>query len=124
MEEGNTDASSIMEEQSILQLRLSDVRDAVNRVKNGYQSYYGPASTNSTGCLIAAKTPNKADKTGWVKCKVGGGRKEYYIHHLALVNSKRGDELRGASSKESKFRICATTELASSPTISWWKMLK
>lgn len=95
-----------VEEQSILRLELSDVRDAINRMKAGYGKYFVPATTNSTGCLLATKTPNKGEKTGWVKCKVGGQRTEYYIHHLALIVANRQDELRGLIDGKQVSHLC------------------
>lgn len=94
------------QEQPILSLSRERVRAALDRVKNGYQSYYGPATTNSIGCLLAEKQPNKGKEEGWVKCKVTGSRTEYYIHHLALVDAGRADDLKGLLNGKQVSHLC------------------
>src|SRR5690606_421699 len=79
---------------------------AMNRIEYGYGRYYGPATTNSIGCLLATKTPNKGENTGWVKCKVGGQRMEYYVHHLTLIVAGRKDELRGFVEGKQASHLC------------------
>ena len=63
---------------------------AVRQMTDGYGSggcKVPPASTNSTGCLLASKTRHRDG--GYVKMKLPGlsDRQEYYIHHLAIVAS-------------------------------------
>ena len=106
MEEGSSTASKVEKQKNILNLDPADVSEALNRVEEGYKSYYGPASSNSIGCLLANKASNKPFRAGWVKCKVGGQRKEYYVHHLALIPAGRGGELRGLLKKKQVSHLC------------------
>jgi len=95
-----------IEDPSIFSLEDSDVKDAISRIKKGYQNYYGPAKTNSIGCFLAQKTPNKGKDSGWIKCKVGGRKTEYYIHHLSLLTSDRGNELKGVKDGQQVSHLC------------------
>lgn len=69
------------DENPIFQLNKEDIKAALNRVRKGYQSYYGPAISNSIGCILATKTPNKGKEEGWVKCKVG----EEYVRNTTFT---------------------------------------
>jgi len=94
------------EDQPILNLKSDDVSEALLRIQNGYKSYYGPATTNETGCLLAGKMGNKGRDEGWPKCKVGGSRAEFYVHHLALIAAGRKDELRGLNNGKQVSHLC------------------
>lgn len=98
--------TTTVQELAILKLKVPEVQHALNRIRNGYPPYFGGAVYNSTGCLLAAKTPNKGEKAGWVKCKVGGQRTEYYIHHLALIAANRQQDLQGVSEGKQVSHLC------------------
>ncbi len=91
---------------SLLLLEEKEVQAAIQRLTNGYSYYYGPATSNSCACLLASKQPNKGPEAGWVKCKVGGSKKEYYIHHLALLNANRKIELQGLLQGKQVSHLC------------------
>lgn len=103
-------------EKDIFSLSKEDIEAALDRIRNGYTPYYGPATTNSLSCVLAAKTPNKSPKKklateeniaqGWVKCKVGGQRTEYYVHHLALIAAGRKEELLKKSKDDHVSHLC------------------
>ena len=69
----------------IFSLRWKDIDAALRRLSGGYSPYYKAKSTNAQGCWIANKMHNGH---GYVKLKVaGGGRREFYAHHLALIHA-------------------------------------
>lgn len=86
---------------NILNLPKKEVKKALSRMKNGFtrgnKVVFPKAERLPTGCLLCQKKGNKstADRSrGWIKCKVGSSSKrEYYIHHLALLAADRGAEL-------------------------------
>ena len=87
----------------LLKLNKRDVQDVIRRLDTGYRPYYGPSKTNSIGCKLAQKQPNKGKDSGWVKCKLSGQKPEYYIHHLALIAADRSSELENI--KEEKKQV-------------------
>jgi len=98
---------------SILDLEYNLVQQAINRVKTGIDPYFGPYQTNSTKCWLAMKTKNKKSGTkGYCKIKVGGlkkgggGRAEYYVHHLILILHNRKDELRQLADGKQVSHLC------------------
>jgi len=103
MEEKLPFTSNMENGRDIFSLSKEDIEAALDRLRKGFPSFYGPATTNSLSCVLAAKTPNKSPKKrpateetiahGWVRCKVGGQKPEYYAHHLALIVAGRKEEL-------------------------------
>ncbi len=75
----------------IFTLSQGSVVKALTRLRSG-TGYFKAATTNEIGCHIAEKATNKTFKIGYVKCKVEG-RREYYIHHLALLDANRHQDL-------------------------------
>lgn len=74
-------------------ITVDEARNALARHDLGC-AYYGPPLTNLLNCKLSQKCPNKGRTKGYVKIKITGrGRKEYYLHHLALIANGRGAEL-------------------------------
>lgn len=66
----------------------SEARNAISRATEGYGSggcRVERATTNSTECILAMKTPHREAK-GYVRMKIqnSASRIEYYLHHLAI----------------------------------------
>jgi hypothetical protein len=75
--------------------RNAAIRRMTEGIQAGKNSVPPAVRTPSIGCLLCQKTPNKRRQSGvygWVKCKAGG-KKEFYIHHLALLAAGRDEEL-------------------------------
>ena len=84
-------------EEGILSVTVSVAKEAVQRLFNGYQGYYGPAKTNTTNCWLAQKATNKGAGKGWVKLNLtgdAGAMAKYYSHHLVLIAAGKDDLLR------------------------------
>ena len=89
-----------MEEEVITDIFMftgEEVQSALERLEKGHKKSFGPCQTNSIGCKLCQKSRNKGG-TGWVKCKVvkSKSKKEFYIHHLALIAAGRVGELKGS----------------------------
>lgn len=79
---------------SLNEITAEQAKSAIKRLTDGYTGFYGPATINSTNCLLANKATNKKGDKGWVKCKVSNGqRNEIYVHRLALVAAERTDDI-------------------------------
>jgi len=105
----------------IFSLRWQDIDAALRRLSDGYSPYYKAKSTNAQGCWIANKMHNGH---GYVKLKVaGGGRREFYAHHLALIHSGAWSDVFWVHCKDAGdyeiSHLCHNTRAASTTNTSW-----